>query len=201
MAKLGRPLAMTVEQRRKEIFSVAEKLFGNDGFENVTMAQIANETGMSKKTLYAYFSDKRTLLKSLVESSYIWPNEAFSDQQLHAVAVLKQRLKTIAQHVLSERHIKLCRLSIAEHAEMDGISNTFYEMGIAASRNHLIAAIEQIPLAERRVVLPAEVLADMLFGASIGKPFIDALLVNKEADLLEIHQRIDKTVDAMLIIA
>ncbi len=32
MAKLGRPLAMTVEQRRKEIFAVAEQLFGNYGF-------------------------------------------------------------------------------------------------------------------------------------------------------------------------
>ena len=201
MAKLGRPLAMTVEQRRKEIFLAAEKLFGNYGFENVTMAQIATETGMSKKTLYAYFSDKRALLKSLVESSYIWPEEAFPDHQLNCAAVLKQHLKTIAEHVLSERHIKLCRLSIAEHADMDGISNTFYEMGIASSRNHLIAAIEQIAPAERRLALTAEILADMLFGASIAKPFLDELLINKVADLAEIHQTIDKTVDAMLIIA
>ncbi len=35
--------------------------------QNVTMAQIASEAGMSKKTLYAYFADKRALLNSLVE--------------------------------------------------------------------------------------------------------------------------------------
>ena len=201
MAKLGRPLAMTVEQRCKVIFAVAEQLFGNYGFENVTMAQIASEAGMSKKTLYAYFADKRALLNSLVESSYIWPEEAFSDSPLNAVDRLKQHMKMIAEHVLSERHIKLCRLSIAEHADMDGMTHTFYEMGIASSRNHLIVAIERILPSDWRLALTAEVLADMLFGASITKPFIDALFINKEANLKEIHQRIDNTIDAMLIIA
>lgn len=201
MAKLGRPLAMTVEQRRKEIFAVAEQLFGNYGFENVTMAQIASEAGMSKKTLYAYFADKRALLNSLVESSYIWPEEAFSDSPLNAVDMLKQHMKMIAEHVLSERHIKLCRLSIAEHADMGGMTHTFYEMGIASSRNYLIVAIERILPSDWRLALTAEVLADMLFGASITKPFIDALFINKEANLKEIHQRIDNTIDAMLIIA
>ncbi len=50
-----------------EIFSIAEQLFGEKGFENVTMSEIATAAGMSKKTLYVYFSDKRELLISLVE--------------------------------------------------------------------------------------------------------------------------------------
>ncbi len=67
--------------------------------------------------------------------------------------------------------------------------------------SRLAAAIEQIAPAERPLALTAEILADMLFGASITKPFLDALLIDKVADLAEIHQTIDTTVDAMLIIA
>ncbi len=109
--------------------------------------------------------------------------------------MLKQHMKMIAEHVLSERHIKLCRLSIAEHADMGGMTHTFYEMGIASSCNHLIVAIERILPSDWRLALTAEVLADMLFGASITKPFIDALFINKEANLKEIHQRIDNTIE------
>ena len=71
MSKLGRPLVMSADERRKEIFTVAEQLFCEKGFENVTMSEIATALSMSKKTLYVYFSDKRELLKSLVSSSYI----------------------------------------------------------------------------------------------------------------------------------
>lgn len=179
MTKLGRPVVMSAEDRRKEIFVVAEKLFGEKGFEHVTMAEIATEVGMSKKTLYVHFSDKRELLKSLVASSYIWSDDAFNDPDVDPIQALKSRLTMVAEHVLSERHIKLCRLAIAERVGMDGLTDTFYEMGISTSRNHLIESIEKIDRKHFVLDLEADVLADMLFGATIAKPFIDLLLIDK----------------------
>lgn len=197
MTKIGRPIVMTAEQRRKEIFNKAEELFGQKGFEHVTMSEIAEAVGMSKKTLYVHFSDKRELLKSLVASSYIWSEDAFENRLDDPIAQLKQCLKMIANHVLSERHIKLCRLAIAEQVGIDGLADTFYEMGIATSRDHLIKSIQAIPSSNSILTLPAASLADMLFGASISKSFIDLLFANKKVDLNVIYQLIENSVDAL----
>lgn len=197
MTKLGRPVVMSAEDRRKEIFVVAEKLFGEKGFEHVTMAEIATEVGMSKKTLYVHFSDKRELLKSLVASSYIWSDDAFNDPDVDPIQALKARLTMVAEHVLSERHIKLCRLAIAERVGMDGLTDTFYEMGISTSRNHLIDAINKIDRKFFALDLEADVLADMLFGATIAKPFIDLLFIKQNNQQAELHRVIERIVDSL----
>ncbi|ANF81904.1 hypothetical protein A3K93_06670 [Acinetobacter sp. NCu2D-2] len=199
MPKLGRPIVMTVDERRNTIFNSAEKLFGEKGFEHVTMSEIAQAAGMSKKTLYVHFSDKRELLKSLVTSSYIWSTDAFSQESLEPVAALTQCLKMIANHVLSERHIKLCRLAIAEQVGIEGLADTFYEMGISASRNHLIEMISNIPVESKVLKLPDESIADMLFGGCISKSFIDSLFAHKGVDLQEIYIQIDRAIDALFI--
>lgn len=197
MTKLGRPVVMSAEDRRKEIFVSAEKLFGEKGFEQVSMAEIATAVGMSKKTLYVHFSDKRELLKSLVASSYIWSDDAFNEPDVDPIQSLKARLSMVAEHVLSERHIKLCRLAIAERVGIDGLTDTFYEMGISTSRNHLIDAINQIDRKFCVLNFDAEMLADTLFGATIAKPFIDLLLIHQACEIDSVIQQIDQVVSAM----
>ncbi|CAM5450049.1 hypothetical protein ECAE60S_02744 [Eoetvoesiella caeni] len=39
------------------VYNAAEQLFGDRGYEKVTMAEIAAQAGMSKKTLYVHFAD------------------------------------------------------------------------------------------------------------------------------------------------
>ena len=199
MAKLGRPLAMSIDERRKEIFIIAEKLFGDQGYEHVTMSDIATLAGMSKKTLYVYFKDKKELFKELVASSYIWAEDSFCDNNLDAIQQLKNRLKVSAEHVLSERHIKLCRLVIPNCGQMTELSTAFYDMGVETSRNHLIAAIQQIEKSNFVLNLQAEVLADMLFGAVIAQPFVDILMANQSINFAKIMTTIDNTVDALFI--
>lgn len=185
MAKIGRPLVMPVEDRCKEIYTAAEKLFGLKGFAHVTMAEIAAESGMSKKTLYVYFSDKKALLKALVSSNCVWSDQTLDvGTQLLPVDALKRHLKMIAEYALSERHLKLCRLAIAENFGSDGMADTFYQLGIARSRQSLIHSIEKIPLSQHRVQLEVGLLADLVFGAVIGKKLIDALMANQHSALL-----------------
>lgn len=197
MAKLGRPLVMSVEQRRAEIFQIAEKLFGEKGFEQVTMSEIATAVGMSKKTLYVYFSDKRELLISLVESSYLWTEDAFERNHLNTVVALQDQLNKIAEHVLSERHIKLCRLAIAERVGVDGLTATFFEKGIAKSRDHLIQTVNEIDKSQYLLDLSPMILADMLFGATISKPFVDLLFLNQSIDLAQVKETIELSVEAL----
>ena len=48
---------------RENIISKAEELFLSFGFKSVTMDDIANAMGISKKTIYAHFANKTELVE------------------------------------------------------------------------------------------------------------------------------------------
>jgi AcrR family transcriptional regulator len=51
-----------MEIREEQILKRSESLFRKRGFKRVTMDEIAREMGMSKKTVYKYFTNKRDLV-------------------------------------------------------------------------------------------------------------------------------------------
>src|SRR5690554_7263225 len=52
---------------KETIFKKSLELFTNNGFKSVTMDDIANELGISKKTIYQHFSSKNELVKETVD--------------------------------------------------------------------------------------------------------------------------------------
>ncbi|MCC5920315.1 MAG: TetR/AcrR family transcriptional regulator [Cyclobacteriaceae bacterium] len=54
--------------QKEQILEVASNLFLRYGIRSVTMDDICRELGMSKKTLYQYFSDKETLVESVTNT-------------------------------------------------------------------------------------------------------------------------------------
>ena len=55
---------------RRRIIAGARRHFFANGFRHVTMDDLAGELGMSKKTLYAHFSGKNDLLKSVLTNKF-----------------------------------------------------------------------------------------------------------------------------------
>lgn len=55
-----------IEQRRETVINAANRLFYLNGYENVTVDEIANEAEISKTTLYSYFNDKEALFFAVV---------------------------------------------------------------------------------------------------------------------------------------
>lgn len=199
MGRMGRPLVMTAQARKTLIFSAAEKLFGARGYEKVTMAEIAAQAGMSKRTLYLLCPDKDALLRGLISSSHIWPEDAFAGAAGDPVMELRLRLKVTADHVLSERHIRLCRLAISESAGKAALAEAFLDMGIGAGRMQLVRAIEAIPRARRKLDLPAPVLAGMLYGTTCGFRLMQALLTSTMPNRAEVEAAIAQVVDGMFL--
>jgi len=52
---------------REQIVEAAGRLFGELGFENVSVRRIAQEVGCSQMALYAHFADKQTLLRHICD--------------------------------------------------------------------------------------------------------------------------------------
>jgi AcrR family transcriptional regulator len=57
-----------MDEAKNKILEGAEALFMRYGFKSITMDDIARELGISKKTLYQYFTDKLDLVNQAVEN-------------------------------------------------------------------------------------------------------------------------------------
>jgi TetR/AcrR family transcriptional regulator, mexJK operon transcriptional repressor len=196
MAKIGRPTVMAVEERRDAIFAAAEKLFGERGFKAVSMSEIAASVGMSKKTLYEVFKTKADLLRALIGSSYAWTGVDFFKSANTRSEELQLRLREMARHILSIRHVRLCRLAIAEGGRNKQLARSFHEIGIKRSRASLVDSIAKMkPDSHLMTGIPDEMVADMLVGATCFVPFMAALLNQATPDLTSINSKIDRLVE------
>lgn len=54
------------EQRKQAIIETAEKLFFSEGYDNVSMNDIAKDVGLNRATLYLYFDNKEAVLFSVL---------------------------------------------------------------------------------------------------------------------------------------
>lgn len=53
--------------KEEQIIEVARNLFHKFGFKKVSMDEIAREAGVTKKTIYSYFSSKEALLEYFIQ--------------------------------------------------------------------------------------------------------------------------------------
>ena len=68
---MARPRAAGYEDQRDQIRGAAAALFARRGFTAATMNEVAAASGVSKATLYHYFSDKHALLEDIVCSHVV----------------------------------------------------------------------------------------------------------------------------------
>lgn len=61
------PLNLQLMEAKERIMLKAEELFMQFGIRSVSMDDIANNLGMSKKTLYQYYADKDELVDAVVD--------------------------------------------------------------------------------------------------------------------------------------
>ncbi|MDR1455660.1 MAG: TetR/AcrR family transcriptional regulator [Tannerella sp.] len=62
---------------REHIIETALDLFARYGIKKVSMNDIARTAGVSKRTLYEFFSDKETLLKQVTGATYLRMSASF----------------------------------------------------------------------------------------------------------------------------
>src|SRR5918996_4158140 len=86
------------QQTRELIAETARRLFGERGFERVSVAEIAREADVSEKTVFNYFATKEDLV--------YWRLEAFEAQLLGAISSREpgeSALAAFSRFVLAQR--------------------------------------------------------------------------------------------------
>ena len=66
-----------MDEKEKQIIEKAYEMFRNYGIKSVTMDDLSNNLGMSKKTVYQYVSDKSELVQKVMEYEYMLKAQSF----------------------------------------------------------------------------------------------------------------------------
>ncbi len=127
------------EERPGEIVAAALESFAANGFANTRLEDVAARAGVSKGTVYLYFSGKEELFKAVIRETLL-PNLAFAEEQLThaegtAVELLEQFLRRIA-HLMTQTSLgAIPKLILTEVANFPDLAK-FYaeEVGLRAMR-------------------------------------------------------------------
>lgn len=171
--------------KRQQILDAARAIFIRLGFDGASMNDVAAEAGVSKATLYVYFTNKEALFGALIEEMVaVLPENALKLE--HSAGDLRDTLiamgMVLMRALTKPEHVQFNRLVLATIEKFPQFGRMFYEAGPArgmakmqaflqreVAHGHL--AIDDIALAAHQLLdlIKSRYLVEMLLGIS-GRP-------------------------------
>jgi AcrR family transcriptional regulator len=130
----GTVCVATVKRGRKfdQVVAGAREVFLADGFEGASVDEIARCAGVSKATLYSYFSDKRLLFMEVARNECGAQSDAamrLTGQDDPPRLVLHRAGSHMARFFLSEFGQRVFRICVAEADRFPELGAHFYASG------------------------------------------------------------------------
>ncbi len=85
--------------KEKDIIRKVAQLYKKYGVKSITMDDVAHELGISKKTLYEYFSDKLHLVNAVVEQEVIFNDLRLQEHKNNSENALQEMFKIFRFHL------------------------------------------------------------------------------------------------------
>ncbi|WP_330999022.1 TetR/AcrR family transcriptional regulator [Mangrovicoccus algicola] len=141
-------LSHDVKRGRKydQVVAGARDVFMQEGFEGASVDAIARAAGVSKATLYSYFTDKRQLFLEVARCECQRQSEQARAHALGGRSV-RETLTDIAQRltafVLSDFGQSVFRLCVAEAERFPELGRAFYRSGPEQARRSIAEYFRQ----------------------------------------------------------
>lgn len=165
----GRPPALSRREREAQIVAAMERVVGAHGLAQATMERIAQEAGMSKRTLYALFPTRDAVLEAWVKralADFVRPASPV-DRALPLADRLRRVLRRELEAVNAKVRLAVLRAVVGEAPRQPALGRVVRLEGPARARE-IVA--EELALAQARgeidVADPAaaaDILVDMAF--------------------------------------
>ena len=184
-----RPQELNPRARAKleQIREGAQRVFLERGFAGASTDAIASEAGVSKQTLYAYYSSKETLLadvlRHLIHENPQNPLSEVEEMPLDTSEELRGALDSLAQRaimsLMQRDYLALIRVVIAETPRLPQVGALFR----SAVPEQLLGSVVRILVGARAKGVVGEVNADaasrLFMGALLTYAILDGLLVGE----------------------
>lgn len=133
-------------EHRRRIVEAASEIFLEHGFEQTSTAEIAKRARVSKRELYAHFTDKGSLLAAVIvqlqEDVHLQMNVGWSSSE-DVREVLTQAGIAILEFVRSKKFVRLFRIVAAQSFRDPVSAERFYVLGPRIGRQNTAAFLER----------------------------------------------------------
>jgi AcrR family transcriptional regulator len=135
------------EARAEELLEAAIEVFGEFGFRAATLEQVARRAGVSKGTVYLYFTSKEDLFRAMVEKKVIPLIEACEasvrDHAGDSSALLTQMIHRLWEAISRPDMIRLARIIQSELTHFPELKRLYFEQVIQRQRRLLRSIAER----------------------------------------------------------
>ena len=186
MEKKGKVRQARAAETRKRIVTAAKKLITENGFENVSIEEIAKEAEVSTGSFYTYFKKKEDVIEELNQLSFYRLAEITNEMKDKG---LDDRLKYYCRQFLAEIErvgIEICRQWIRNNIapvnmEISGKETTKYNHDYLAMKSLLEEGISRGELAaDTPVDEMALYINAQLYGLMVAWCMTDASVVGSD---------------------
>lgn len=129
-------------KKQLEVLTVASDYFLSHGYKGTSINAMARDSGISKESIYRYFSSKKELFEAVIakELATYRKNLQFLDYETESIALdtaLKRTAETIVGVVTTDRTLSLRRLIFQQVKQAPDIGQYYYEIGPQAAYKNL----------------------------------------------------------------
>ncbi len=116
--------------KAKQILQGALPEFLKHGYNRTSMDKVAKSAGVSKQTLYSYYSNKDGLFTALIQNiatekfQILWSKPLEGEPE----TVLRELAYRLLDNVSNKNHLNFSRLIIAESGKRPGLSQLFLKI-------------------------------------------------------------------------
>lgn len=194
----GRPRQLAPEERESLILDAMERVLTVHGLDGASMAAIAREAGMSKRTIYQVFDSRARLFTACIRRirlSFVRPLAG-----TETAFPLRERLRHIlipdVHLAASEMPVAVLRAVVVEAKRYPDLASAFLEEGPNAAREVVRSELERATAnGEIRPVdttLAARILCDMVYECPIDRMIAPE---NSLRDPTEVENRFQLALD------
>lgn len=169
----GRPQVRSDDETRKVIILAAERQFCDLGYETANINVIAQNSGVSTKTLYRLFPTKVDLFERVISLRIDEFVIEVDEENLDAMSLKAGLVRLLAAYghlVLAADTIAIIRLVLAEAERFPQIAATFWEKAIERTNATLEQWLKRQSEAGRLVIVCPYQTAGMLRGMMAMEP-------------------------------
>ena len=203
-AKGGREVSSRGEDnaKRRQILDGARRVFLADGFDGASMNEVARSAGVSKGTLYVYFTDKQDLFAALIRDEKQSQAEQlcrFDTDDVDVRATLSALGVRLMELMTRPESIAQLRTVVAVAAKFPAIGRAYYEAGPLFGRRRLAAYFDRQVAAGRLAADDTELAATQFIDLCKGRYHLEAMMgVAVAPTEAELRAHIGRTVESFL---
>lgn len=196
--------ATPIKKGRKfdQVLEGARAVFMADGYEGASVDAIAKAAGVSKATLYSYFSDKRLLFMEVAKTeclAQIAEAACILDEYDHPRTVMAEAGRRMMGLVLSPFGQAIFRMCVAERDRFPELGREFYRTGPEVFHGTMCAYFEQAVAKGDLAIDDVKLATDQFIELCHAQLFTEMVFgIRDTASEAEVARVIDGAVDTFM---